>query len=128
MPTGTDDNDAPIGRKYWAQLQAYHSAIPFSCCCCFLLLGGEHCQALRGPQWVRCDVRSFDFSILGKFGVIMTDPPWEIHQDLPYGTMSDQELLSMGVAKLQDDGVIFMWVTGKHRPTYLPTGRAVGIS
>eukprot|EP00775_Hariotina_reticulata_P011796 gene11796-11941_t len=73
----------------------------------------RYLQALREPQWVRCDVRSFDFSILGKFGVIMTDPPWEIHQDLPYGTMSDQELLSMGVAKLQDDGVIFMWVTGR---------------
>jgi hypothetical protein len=70
-------------------------------------------QALEEPQWIRCDIRSFDFSILGKFGVIMTDPPWEIHQDLPYGTMSDNELLNMGVAQLQDDGVIFMWVTGE---------------
>lgn len=70
-------------------------------------------QALPDPQWINCDIRNFDFSILGKFGVIMTDPPWEIHQDLPYGTMSDQELLNMGVAHLQDDGVIFMWVTGR---------------
>jgi mRNA (2'-O-methyladenosine-N6-)-methyltransferase len=70
-------------------------------------------QALEEPQWIRCDIRSFDFSILGKFGVIMTDPPWEIHQDLPYGTMGDHELLNMGVAQLQDDGVIFMWVTGE---------------
>jgi hypothetical protein len=31
-------------------------------------------QALQEPQWVNCDVRSFDMSVLGKFGVIMTDP------------------------------------------------------
>jgi N6-adenosine-specific RNA methylase IME4 len=33
-------------------------------------------------------------------------------QGLPYGTMSDDEMRSMGIAQLQDDGVIFMWVTG----------------
>jgi N6-adenosine-specific RNA methylase IME4 len=27
--------------------------------------------------------------------------------------VSDCELLNMGVAQLQDDGVIFMWVTGE---------------
>ena len=37
-------------------------------------------QALPEPQWLNCDVRTFDMSTLGKFGVIMTDPPWEIHQ------------------------------------------------
>ncbi len=37
-------------------------------------------QALPEPQWLNCDVRTFDMSVLGKFGVIMTDPPWEIHQ------------------------------------------------
>ena len=31
-------------------------------------------------QWINCDIRTFDMSILGKFGVIMADPPWEIHQ------------------------------------------------
>lgn len=31
-------------------------------------------QALQEPQWVNCDVRTFDMSVLGKFGVIMTDP------------------------------------------------------
>jgi mRNA (2'-O-methyladenosine-N6-)-methyltransferase len=87
-----------------------------TCCCCCLPQNHPGLvipQALQEPQWIRCDIRSFDFSILGKFGVIMTDPPWEIHQDLPYGTMSDHELLNMGVAQLQDDGVIFMWVTGE---------------
>ena len=31
------------------------------------------------PQWINCDVRKFDFSVLGKFTVIMADPPWDIH-------------------------------------------------
>jgi N6-adenosine-specific RNA methylase IME4 len=28
---------------------------------------------------------------LGKFGVVMADPPWDINIDLPYGTMSGEE-------------------------------------
>ena len=54
--------------------------------------------------------------MLGKFGVIMADPPWEIHQDLPYGTMADDEMRKMNIGTLQDDGVIFLWVTGTSRP------------
>lgn len=113
------------------------------------------------PQWLKIDVRTFDMTVLGKFGVIMADPPvrpcyscllvsispslvahcssekavktvnwtltacqgnstlkkpelqWEIHQDLPYGTMSDDEMRKMNIGVLQDDGVIFLWVTGK---------------
>lgn len=33
-------------------------------------------------------------------------------QRVPYGTMSDDELRGMNLGQLQDDGVIFMWVTG----------------
>lgn len=69
-------------------------------------------QALAQPQWINGDVRTFDMSVLGKFGVIMADPPWEIHQDLPYGTMADNEMRQMNIKVLQDDGVIFLWVTG----------------
>ena len=29
-------------------------------------------------QWVNVDVRDFDLSVLGQFGVIMADPPWEV--------------------------------------------------
>ena len=78
------------------------------------ILNREPCvaQALPEPQWLNCDVRSFDMSVLGKFGVIMTDPPWEIHQDLPYGTMADNEMRKLDMGCLQDDGVIFVWVTG----------------
>ena len=64
-------------------------------------------------QWLNCDIRSFDFDVLGKFDVIMADPPWDIHMDLPYGTLSDDEMKFLKVKNLQDEGVIFLWVTGR---------------
>mmetsp|Transcript_14364 Transcript_14364/g.18033 ORF Transcript_14364/g.18033 Transcript_14364/m.18033 type:complete len:284 (+) Transcript_14364:3-854(+) len=66
-------------------------------------------------QWINCDVRTFDFSTLGQFDVIMADPPWDIHMDLPYGTMTDDEMrYKMPINKLQEhDGIIFLWVTGR---------------
>jgi len=74
----------------------------------------DYLQACPEAQWVNCDVRSFDLGILGQFGVIMADPPWDIHMDLPYGTMADDEMRRMAVAGLQaDGGVIFLWVTGR---------------
>ena len=30
-------------------------------------------------------MRYFEFSTLGKFSVVMADPPWDIHMELPYG-------------------------------------------
>lgn len=65
------------------------------------------------PQWIQCDLRYLDMTILGKFAVIMADPPWDIHMELPYGTMSDDEMRQLGVPALQDDGLIFLWVTGR---------------
>jgi len=73
----------------------------------------KYLQALNQPQWLRCDIRKLDMNVLGKFGVIMADPPWRIHQDLPYGTMEDHEMLEMNIDCLQDHGVIFLWVTGR---------------
>ena len=49
----------------------------------------------------------------GKFAVIMADPPWDIHMELPYGTMSDDEMRQLGIPTLQDEGLIFLWVTGR---------------
>ena len=47
--------------------------------------------------------------ILGQFGVIMVDQPWDIHMELPYGTMADDEMHSLSVHILQTDGLIFFW-------------------
>ena len=43
----------------------------------------------------------------------MADPPWDIHMELPYGTMQDDEMRNLNVPTLQDDGLIFLWVTGR---------------
>lgn len=29
------------------------------------------------PQWLDCDLRKLDTTVLGKFDVIMADPPWD---------------------------------------------------
>ena len=44
---------------------------------------GSH--KLLPPQWVNCDLRYMDMTCLGKFSVVMADPPWDIHMELPYG-------------------------------------------
>lgn len=64
-------------------------------------------------QWINCDVRYLPFLILGKFAVILADPAWDIHMSLPYGTCKDQELLSLPIHELQDEGIIMLWVTGR---------------
>ena len=43
----------------------------------------------------------------------MADPPWDIHMSLPYGTMKDKEMLNLRVDLLQDEGLLFLWVTGR---------------
>lgn len=68
---------------------------------------------LTQPQWVNCDIRRFDWSVLGKFAVVMADPPWDIHMELPYGTMSDDEMRQLNIPALQDNGYLFLWVTGR---------------
>jgi len=68
---------------------------------------------LHPPQWISCDIRFFDMTILGHFSVIMADPPWDIHMELPYGTLSDDEMRQLNIPALQDDGLIFLWVTGR---------------
>lgn len=74
-------------------------------------------------QWINCDLRYFEISIFGKFDIVIADPPWDIHMDvvihiiftqkLPYGTMKDEEMKSLKVGYLQDQGMIFLWVTGR---------------
>ena len=35
-------------------------------------------------QWIQCDMRYFDMTVLGKFSVVMADPPWDIHMEVVY--------------------------------------------
>jgi len=35
------------------------------------------------------------------------------YEQLPYGTMTDDEMRSMPIASLQDEGMLFLWVTGR---------------
>lgn len=65
-------------------------------------------------QWICCDIRVLDVSILGKFSVVMADPPWDIHMELPYGTLTDDEMRKLHIPVLQDDGFLFLWVTGRY--------------
>ncbi|GAA5953803.1 hypothetical protein JCM8115_004161 [Rhodotorula mucilaginosa] len=66
------------------------------------------------PQWVNADLRDFDVTTLGKFDVLVADPPWAIHQELPYGTLTDDEMMRMPVGAMQDEGgLLFLWVTGR---------------
>ena len=67
----------------------------------------------RESQWINCDLRFLDYSILGKFDAIMLDPPWDIHMNLPYMTLKDKEMKSLKVGLLQNQGVCFLWVTGR---------------
>ncbi|KDN47746.1 MT-A70-domain-containing protein [Tilletiaria anomala UBC 951] len=69
---------------------------------------------LLPAQWIDCDLKTFDFSILGNdWNVIIADPPWDIHMSLPYGTMTDDDMRSMPIPLLQKEGLIFLWVTGR---------------
>lgn len=65
------------------------------------------------PQWINCDVRYLNFRHLGKFAAIISDPAWDIHMSLPYGTCKDFELLSLPMHELQDEGLLLLWVTGR---------------
>ncbi|NWX10075.1 MTA70 methyltransferase, partial [Caloenas nicobarica] len=65
------------------------------------------------PQWICCDIRYLDVRILGKFAVVMADPPWDIHMELPYGTLTDDEMRRLNIPVLQDEGFLFLWVTGR---------------
>jgi mRNA m6A methyltransferase catalytic subunit len=75
----------------------------------------EYCSEIElgESQWINCDIWNFRMDILGQFGVIMADPLWDIHMELPYGTMTDDEMRALNVPAFQTDGLIFLWVTGR---------------
>ncbi|XP_064900390.1 N6-adenosine-methyltransferase catalytic subunit isoform X2 [Columba livia] len=75
--------------------------------------GDRAADRLFPPQWICCDIRYLDVRILGKFAVVMADPPWDIHMELPYGTLTDDEMRRLNIPVLQDEGFLFLWVTGR---------------
>eukprot|EP01062_Namystynia_karyoxenos_P022477 TRINITY_DN1863_c0_g2_i1.p1 TRINITY_DN1863_c0_g2~~TRINITY_DN1863_c0_g2_i1.p1 ORF type:complete len:731 (+),score=273.52 TRINITY_DN1863_c0_g2_i1:70-2193(+) len=70
-------------------------------------------RPLLPAQWIQCDIRKFDLRVLGKFQVIMADPPWDINMALPYGIIKDDEMRRLDISSLSDDGVLFLWVTAR---------------
>jgi len=50
-------------------------------------------QALP-PQWVNADLRELDVSVLGKYDVVVADPPWAIHQEVrfPRSSLSPESI------------------------------------
>jgi N6-adenosine-specific RNA methylase IME4 len=58
-------------------------------------------------------------SVLGKFSVIMADPPWDIHMELPYGTMADEEMRRLDIPSLQDEGYLFLWVNFNKKKIFI---------
>jgi len=65
-------------------------------------------------QWIHCDLRTFPLSIFsGQISVVMADPPWDIHMELPYGTLTDDEVKNLKVGDIHEHGMIFLWVTGR---------------
>mmetsp|Transcript_20838 Transcript_20838/g.65932 ORF Transcript_20838/g.65932 Transcript_20838/m.65932 type:complete len:562 (+) Transcript_20838:102-1787(+) len=65
-------------------------------------------------QWIQCDLRVFPLSIFnGLISVVMADPPWDIHMELPYGTLTDDEVRNLKIGEIHEDGMIFLWVTGR---------------
>ncbi|ODV77281.1 MT-A70-domain-containing protein, partial [Suhomyces tanzawaensis NRRL Y-17324] len=76
---------------------------------CFM----EHEREVIPAQWIKCDIRYLPLLVLGKFAAIISDPAWDIHMSLPYGTCKDTELLSLNIGALQDEGILLLWVTGR---------------
>ncbi|KAH8082767.1 MT-A70-domain-containing protein [Filobasidium floriforme] len=65
-------------------------------------------------QWLNMDVRQLDEKVLGKFELILADPPWDIHMNLPYLLLTDDDLRRLPIPSLQPTwGLLALWVTGR---------------
>ena len=49
-----------------------------------------------GAQWINCDLQKINLSEIleNNYDVITVDPPWDIHMNLPYDTLSDHTMIS----------------------------------
>ena len=53
--------------------------------------------------WINCHIRKFGIDSLGQYGVILADPPWGIHMELPYGTTAHDEMRGLNLQGLHLD-------------------------
>ena len=74
-----------FGDVHIAWLASHLLSLPPSLSTLTPLTSSQSSHKLIPAQWVNCDIRILDMSCLGKFSVIMADPPWDIHMELPYG-------------------------------------------
>ncbi|CAN6674406.1 N6-adenosine-methyltransferase Ime4p [Trichomonascus vanleenenianus] len=83
----------------------------------FFTIEGRSDKKIAPAQWINCDIRQLDLSILGQFSVIIADPPWDIHMNghlqLPYGVITDEDFMNFKMEVLQEEGLFFLWVTGR---------------
>ncbi|KAL6043029.1 N6-adenosine-methyltransferase, variant 2 [Balamuthia mandrillaris] len=77
-------------------------------------------------HFINCDVRYYNMAALGKFDVVLIDPPWRIRGNqllsnektmfnnskfaLSYGTLSNDEIIDIDIGVLSDRGFLFLWV------------------
>lgn len=73
-------------------------------------------KSKRLCQQINADIKSMDLSKLGNsYDALIIDPPWDIHTN-PKSKNSgctDQDVMKLRIDKLQTDGIIFLWVTGR---------------
>ena len=77
-------------------------------------------ESINNSIAINCDVRYFNFEALGritKFDVITMDPPWQIALStvtrgvaISYDQLDFNEIASMPIHLIQDNGYIFIWV------------------
>ena len=67
--------------------------------------------------WIQSDVRTFPFHTIFEginVGAVLIDPPWDIHMELSYGTLTDDEMRSLDIPSIQPhSGFIFVWATSR---------------
>ncbi|MDP1556713.1 MAG: MT-A70 family methyltransferase [Hyphomonas sp.] len=83
----------------------------------------------KGGNYINADLKYLNFDFLvekfGHFDIILMDPPWRIKGgqgndsafmfsnskfNLDYNTMSNQEIMDLGVERLSEKGFIFVWI------------------
>ena len=72
-------------------------------------------SAPGGGSRINCDIRTFPLSIFRdtQIRAILMDPPWDIHMELSYGTLTDDEMRALPMHHVHDDGFVFIWATAR---------------